>query len=69
MKQVFVGDQKELKAKLWSLDLEPIIFKLMDEEDGEGWSRDQALVAVEEYRRFLLLTVTSRATIVPTKFV
>jgi hypothetical protein len=69
MKQMYVGDQEDLRAKLWSLDLEPIIFKLMDEDDGEGWSQDQALAAAEEYRRFLFLTVTSPATIVPTKFV
>lgn len=69
MKQMFVGNQEELRANLWSLDLEPIIYKLMDEEDGKGWTQEQALSAVEEYRRFLFLTVTSTAVIVPTKFV
>lgn len=69
MKQLYAGDPEELKANLWSLDLDPIIFKLMDEEDGEGWSQEQAQMAVEEYRRFLFLTVTSTSVIVPTKFV
>jgi hypothetical protein len=69
MKQIFDGDREELRTKIWSLDLEPIIFKLMDEEEGEGWTLEQSLMAVEEYRRFLLLTVTSTTVIVPTKFV
>jgi hypothetical protein len=69
MKQLFEGNTEALRAKIWSLDLDPIVFKLMDEEDGEGWKLEQALSAVEEYRRFLFLTVTSRETIVPTKFV
>lgn len=69
MKQMFVGNQERLKAKVWSLDLEPITFKLMDKEEGEGWKLEQALMAVEEYRRFLFLTVTSSAVIVPTSFV
>ena len=69
MKQMFAGDPEELRAKLWSLDLEPIIFKLMDEEEGEGWTLEQSQMAVEEYRRFLFLTVTSASVIVPTRFV
>lgn len=69
MKQLFSGDPDTLRTALWLLDLEPIMFKLMDPDDGEGWSQDEALAAVEEYRRFLFLTVTSKAVIVPTKFV
>ena len=69
MKQIFDGNRDELKTKLWSLDLEPIIFKLMDDEEGKGWTQEQSLMAVEEYRRFLFLTVTSTTVIVPTKFV
>jgi hypothetical protein len=69
MKQMFVGDEAELRTRIWDLDLDPIVFKLMDEEDGKGWSKDQALSAAEEYRRFLFLTVTKGETIVPTKFV
>ena len=68
-KQMFDGDRDELRARLWSLDLGPILFKVMDPRDGEGWTLDQALAAAEEYRRFLFLTVTRHETIVPTEFV
>ncbi|MDQ2668192.1 MAG: hypothetical protein M3Z05_19655 [Gemmatimonadota bacterium] len=38
-----------------SLDLNPIKFKLMDQDDGEGWSREKAEAVDVEYRRFLML--------------
>ena len=69
MKEMFLGDNVELKSNIWALNLEPIIYKLMDEEEGEGWTLEQSLIAVEEYRRFLFLSVTSAEIIVPTKFV
>lgn len=69
MKQLYLGNKEELKIRIWALDLNPLIVKLMDEEEGEGWTLEQAKASVEEYRRFLLLTVTSKLTIPPTKFV
>lgn len=44
-----------LKQGIQSLDLEPIIVKLIDEKDGKGWSMQQALAATNEYRKFLFL--------------
>lgn len=38
-----------------SLDLDPIKVKLMDHEDGQGWSRTEADRIEIEYRRFLTL--------------
>jgi hypothetical protein len=69
IKPMFAGNLEKLRAKLWLLDLEPIILRLMDEDEGEGWPKNQALVAVEEYRRFLFLNATNPSIIVPTKFV
>lgn len=40
---------------LKSLDLEPIIIKSMDKEEGFGWSFEQALEICDEYRKFLVL--------------
>lgn len=37
------------------LDLEPIVIKAMDAEEGMGWSFAFALSAAHEYRRFLIL--------------
>lgn len=44
-----------LKQKVDELDLEPIAVKLMDPEDGKGWSLEKALAMVGEYRKFLFL--------------
>lgn len=38
-----------------ALDLEPIKFKLMHKESGEGWSLERANAVELEYRRFLTL--------------
>jgi hypothetical protein len=38
-----------------NLDLEPIKFKLMHAETGEGWSQEHADAIEQEYRRFLYL--------------
>ena len=48
-------DKSFLKEKVQTLDLDPIVVKLMDEDDGKGWSRQQAEAAVGEYRKFLFL--------------
>lgn len=41
--------------RVHELDLEPIIVKLMDSEDGKGWSIEHAQITVGEYRKFLVL--------------
>lgn len=38
-----------------SLDLEPMIFKLMDQDEGEGWTEPFARKVERAYRRFLYL--------------
>ena len=40
---------------LSDLDLEPIIIKAMDTEEGHGWSLDFTCRIAEEYRKFLVL--------------
>ena len=40
---------------LSDLDLEPIIIKAMDMEEGHGWSFGLACRVAEEYRKFLVL--------------
>lgn len=50
-----------------ALDLGPIKFKLMDPEDGEGWTLDRANAVEKEYKRFLTLNRDSEGTIVPSK--
>lgn len=37
------------------LDLEPIMVKLMDPEEGLGWSLDFTMRVADEYRKFLTL--------------
>ena len=51
-----------------ALDLDPIKIKLMESEDGEGWSRAKAEAVDLEYRRFLQLNFEQHdVPIVPTK--
>ena len=40
---------------LADLDLEPILIKAMDAEEGHGWTLDFACRVSQEYRRFLVL--------------
>ena len=40
---------------LTDLDLEPILIKAMDAEEGHGWTFDFACRVAQEYRRFLVL--------------
>ena len=47
----------EIVAAIDVLDLDPIKFKLMDAEDGQGWTRDQADRLEVDYKRFLTLVV------------
>ena len=55
---------------LSDLDLEPIIIKAMDSEEGHGWTFDFACRVAQEYRKFLMLCLTySDEPIVPSKLV
>ncbi len=55
---------------LTGLDLEPILVKLMDQEDGPGWTLEHTRCVETEYRRFLLLCkLKPDQTIVPSKAV
>lgn len=45
-----------LMAGIEDLDLEMIKLKLMDPDEGEGWSRDYVDQVCEEYRKFLTMT-------------
>jgi hypothetical protein len=61
---------EDLHELIEVLDLDPIKVKLMDPEEGEGWSREQADHADRMYRRFLFLTAKYPShTIVPNKLV
>jgi hypothetical protein len=46
---------EEISTAIHSLDLEPIKFKLMDKQEGHGWTREQADRCELEYKRFLIL--------------
>jgi uncharacterized protein DUF1399 len=51
-----------------ALDLDPIKLKLMDAEEGQGWSREYADRMETDYKRFLTLLVKfPQETIAPTK--
>jgi len=55
-------------AEIRALDLVPIKFKLMDREEGHGWSREYADRMEIEYKRFLILLVKyPEASIAPSK--
>lgn len=61
---------QEIIAAIQSLDLDPIKFKLMDTEEGHGWTRAQADHMEVEYKRFLtLLAKYPNASIAPSKSV
>jgi hypothetical protein len=55
-------------AAIQALDLDPIKFKLMDPEEGQGWSREYVEQMAIEYKRFLTLSVKyPEETIAPSK--
>lgn len=57
-----------LKAKVDMLDLEPIAFKLVYPEDGQGWTPEKAYRLIELYRCFLVLNeIYPNISIVPSK--
>jgi hypothetical protein len=52
------------------LDLEPIMIKTMDSEEGMGWSLDFTLRVANEYKKFLILCKENPdIAIVPSSFV
>jgi hypothetical protein len=53
-----MNEAQSLMEGIEALDLEMIKLKLMDLEEGKGWSRDYADQVGEEYRKFLALTRT-----------
>lgn len=58
----------QIIAKIHALDLAPIKFKLMDADEGYGWSREYADHVETEYKRFLTLLVKyPEASIAPRK--
>lgn len=58
----------QIITKIHALDLAPIKFKLMDKEEGHGWSRDHADRIEIEYKRFLVLVAKHpEAPIAPSK--
>lgn len=59
---------EQVVAAIQALDLAPIKFKLMDPQEGEGWSRETVDRLEAEYKRFLTLLVKyPEAVIAPTK--
>ena len=60
----------EQHALLSNLDLEPIIIKAMDAEEGHGWSFNFARRVAQEYLKFLVLCIAyPDEPIVPSKHV
>src|SRR5262245_28068934 len=58
----------QVTAAIHALDLDPIKFKLMDHEEGQGWSREHADRVELAYRRFLVLYATyPEETLAPSK--
>lgn len=58
----------EVIAGIQALDLEPIKLKLMDAEEGQGWSREYVNQMEIAYKRFLALLVKyPEETIAPSK--
>ncbi len=59
---------EDREARIKNLNLDPIKVKLMDHDEGEGWSREQCDIAEKWYKRFLLLNyMYPKRSIVPTK--
>lgn len=59
---------EEVVTAIHALDLEPIKFKLMDPEEGKGWSRETVERLETEYKQFLTLLVKyPDAVIAPSK--
>ncbi|TMG89529.1 MAG: hypothetical protein E6H72_12250 [Betaproteobacteria bacterium] len=66
--QLAAKSTEQVIAAIQALDLDPIKFKLMDPEEGQGWSREYVNQMAIEYKRFLTLSVKySEETIAPSK--
>lgn len=56
--------------RIKSLNLDPIIVKLMDANEGEYWTLDQCLTVEKWYKRFLILNLKfSKTSIVPNAYI
>ena len=64
-----VANQNDCKKFILNkLNLEPIIIKIMDQDEGKGWSFDYALAISEEYRKYLVLCLQNPdIAVVPSK--
>jgi hypothetical protein len=59
---------RSARAKIDTIDLSMVKLKLMDPEEGKGWTQVFADLAEERYRRFLTLLYLNRdGSIVPTQ--
>jgi hypothetical protein len=59
---------EQVVVAIEALDLEPIKFKLMDPEEGQGWTREYVERMAIAYKRFLTLLVTHpETTVAPSK--
>jgi len=59
---------EQVIGAIQALDLDPIKFKLMDPEEGQGWSREYVDKMELAYKRFLALLATyPEETLVPSK--
>lgn len=54
-KRLLPISQVQFQSRLDSLNLEPIVVKLMDVKEGEGWTLEYADQRVLEYKHFLML--------------
>jgi len=60
----------EIHPAIQQLDFTMLKRKLMDEEEGEGWTSEFADAAIQEYRRYLhLVKITGSSEVVPAKMV
>ena len=59
----------ELKTRIWAIDLEPVLFKLLHDDKRGEYTLPALLDGAEEYRRFLYLAVTRKKPTVPTRLV
>ncbi|MCB9047403.1 MAG: hypothetical protein H6550_14820 [Chitinophagales bacterium] len=46
-----------MKKSIENLDLNNVKMKLMDPEEGQGWTESQCNIAEKEYKRFLNLVL------------
>ena len=55
MQQTLSKTHNDFLKRLSKVDFGPIAYKLMNPEEGEGWTIERATQAIEQYRRFLFL--------------